>query len=110
MALRTFRHLHSMELRFHLSRQTGALSRTVERGTRAVGTLLSTSVLHVLPTVFEVGVVSALLARHCDPTVAAMTLVTLGAYAAFPFAVTARRTLIRKQQNQAENAAAQVFT
>ena len=70
MALRTFRHLHSMELRFHLSRQTGALSRTVERGTRAVGTLLSTSVLHVLPTVFEVGVVSALLARHCDPTVA----------------------------------------
>ena len=110
MALRTFRHLHSMELRFHLSRQTGALSRTVERGTRAVGTLLSTSVLHVLPTVFEVGVVSALLARHCDPTVAATTLVTLGAYAAFTFAVTARRTLIRKQQNQAENAAAQVFT
>ena len=55
--MRTFRHLHSMELRFHLSRQTGALSRTVERGTRAVGTLLSTSVLHVLPTVFEVGVV-----------------------------------------------------
>ena len=54
MALRTFRHLHSMELRFHLSRQTGALSRTVERGTRAVGTLLSTSVLHVLPTLFEV--------------------------------------------------------
>ena len=57
MSVRTFRHLHSMELRFHLSRQTGALSRTVERGTRAVGTLLSTSVLHVLPTVFEVGVV-----------------------------------------------------
>ena len=110
MSVRTFRHLHSMELRFHLSRQTGALSRTVERGTRAVGTLLSTSVLHVLPTVFEVGVVSALLARHCDPAVAATTLVTLGAYAAFTFAVTARRTLIRKQQNQAENAAAQVFT
>ena len=74
MSVRTFRHLHSMELRFHLSRQTGALSRTVERGTRAVGTLLSTSVLHVLPTIFEVGVVSALLARHCDPAVAAATL------------------------------------
>ena len=45
MARRTFRHLHSMDLRFHLNRQTGALSRVIERGTRAVGTLLSTTVL-----------------------------------------------------------------
>ena len=109
MSVRTFRHLHEMELRFHLSRQTGSLSRTVERGTRAVGTLLSTSVLHVLPTVFEVSVVSALLARHCDPTVAATTLATLSAYAAFTFYVTAHRTHIRKQQNRADNQTAQVF-
>ena len=109
MSVRTFRHLHSMELKFHLSRQTGALSRTVERGTRAVGTLLSTSVLHVLPTIFEVGVVSALLARHCDTAVAATTLATLGTYAAFTVAVTEQRKLIRKQQNQAENHSAQVF-
>jgi hypothetical protein len=54
MARRTFTHLHALELSFHLERQTGALNRVVERGTRAVGTLLSTSLLQVLPLAFEV--------------------------------------------------------
>ena len=69
----TFMHLHTLalELKFHLERQTGALTRVVERGTRAVGTLLSTSVLQVLPLAFEVSVVSALLARNCGGQFAA---------------------------------------
>ena len=108
-AVNTFRHLHAMDLSFHLSRQTGALSRTVERGTKAVGVLLSTTVLHVLPTAFEVSVVSALLYRNCGGAFAATTLATLALYSAFTFGVTRWRTQIRRDQNRAETAAAQSF-
>jgi ABC-type multidrug transport system fused ATPase/permease subunit len=59
VSLRTFNHLMALDLAFHLDRQTGALTRIVERGTRAVGTVLSMSVLHVIPTAIEVRVVSS---------------------------------------------------
>ena len=110
MARRTFAHLMGMELRFHLDRQTGALTRVVERGTRAVGALLSTSVLQVLPLAFEVSVVSALLYRHCGAPLAAVTLTTLCLYAAFTFSVTQARTAVRRAQNAADAKASQRFT
>jgi ABC-type transport system involved in Fe-S cluster assembly fused permease/ATPase subunit len=110
MARRTFAHLHSLELRFHLDRQTGALTRVVERGTRAVGTLLSTSVLQVLPLVFEVSVVSGLLAYNCGPSFAAVTLGTLALYSTFTFVVTRARTAVRRAQNAADSEASQRFT
>ena len=110
MARRTFTHLHSLELRFHLDRQTGALTRVVERGTRAVGSLLSMSVLQVVPLIFEVTVVSVLLARNCGPQFVAVTLTTLGLYCGFTFMVTAAREKVRKMQNRADNEASQKFT
>jgi len=110
MAKSTFLHLHSMELRFHLNRQTGALTRVVDRGTRAVGTLLSTSVLQVIPLAFEVSVVSGLLAHNCGGPFALASLGTLGCYATFTFVVTQARTHVRRAQNQADNAASQLFT
>ena len=110
MARRTFTHLHALELRFHLERQTGTLTRVVERGTRAVGTLLSTSVLQVFPLVFEVSVVSALLAYNCGGAFAAVTLSTLGMYSVFTFAVTSARTKVRRAQNKADTEASQRFT
>ena len=110
MARSTFTHLHALELGFHLSRRTGALTRTVERGTRALGTLLSTTVLQVLPLAFEVTAVSALLAIKCGPSFSVITLVTLTAYSAFTFAVTRARTKVRKAQNAADSEAMQHFT
>ena len=110
MARRTFTHLHKLELKFHLERQTGALTRVVERGTRAVGTLLSTSVLQVLPLAFEVSVVSALLAHNCGPAFASVTLGTLSLYAGFTFYVTRARTAVRRAQNAADSEASQRFT
>ena len=110
MARRTFSHLHALELRFHLERQTGALTRVVERGTRAVGTLLSTSVLQVLPLAFEVSVVTGLLARNCGAAFASTTLGTLVLYAGFTFYVTRARTAVRRAQNAADAEASQRFT
>jgi len=109
MARRTFTHLHELELRFHLSRQTGALTRVVERGTRAVGTLLSLSVLQVLPLAFEVSIVAALLAAKCGGTFTVVTLATLGLYGTFTFLVTSARTKVRKAQNAADTKASQIF-
>lgn len=110
MARRTFRHLHSMELSFHLNRQTGALTRVVERGTSAVGTLLSTSILQVVPLTFEVTVVSALLARNCGVAFAAATAGAIGMYTVFTFSMVRWRTAIRRAQNAADTQASQRFT
>lgn len=110
MARHTFLHLHDLDLKFHLSRQTGALTRVVERGTRALGVLLSTSVLQVLPLAFEVTAVSSVLAYKCGPAMSIVTLGTLAAYGAFTFAVTRARAKVRKAQNQADAEASQRFT
>ena len=82
----------------------------VERGTRAVGTLLSASVLQVLPLAFEMTVVSGLLAYNCGPAFAVATVGTLSVYAAFTFIVTRARTAVRRAQNRADNEASQRFT
>jgi ABC transporter ATM len=103
VASEVFAHLHRLDLAFHLSRQTGALTRVIDRGTRGISWVLSSMVFNVVPTVFEVGVVSAILAYKCGPLLAALTLGTLATYAAFTFGVTQWRTAFRKQMNRAES-------
>ena len=110
MSRRTFGHLLQLHLGFHLGRQTGGLSRLVERGTKAVGVLLSTTVLHVVPTAFEVLAVSALLAYHYGASFSLLTLGTLGLYTGFTVGVTRWRTEIRRVQNRAETEASARFT
>src|SRR3546814_17414663 len=66
VGLQIFRHLHALALRFHLSRQTGGLTRAIERGTRGIQTLLSFLLLNVLPTFFEIGLVCAVLWKMFD--------------------------------------------
>jgi ABC transporter ATM len=103
VAAEVFAHLHRLDLAFHLSRQTGALTRVIDRGTRGISWVLSSMVFNVVPTVFEVGVVSAILAYKCGPALAGLTLGTLAAYAAFTFGVTQWRTAFRKDMNRAES-------
>src|SRR5439155_1260217 len=67
IALQVFRHLHALSLRFHLARQTGGLTRDVERGTRGISTLISFALFSILPTLLEIGLVSAILIARYDP-------------------------------------------
>jgi ATP-binding cassette, subfamily B, heavy metal transporter len=99
LALATFRHVHSLSLRFHLERRTGGLARAVERGTAGIEFLLSFLLFNVVPTVFEIVVVCAILWRLYDWTFAAVTLATIVGYIAFTFAVTDWRIRYRREMN-----------
>ena len=77
IALEVFRHLHALSLRFHLARQTGGLTRDVERGQRGISTLISYTLFSILPTVVEIGLVSAILIARYDWTFVAITLTAL---------------------------------
>ena len=74
IALKTFRHLHALSLRFHLSRQTGGLTRDVERGTRGISTLIGYTLFSILPTLIEIALVSAILVARYDIWFIAITL------------------------------------
>eukprot|EP00698_Gefionella_okellyi_P009521 TRINITY_DN2425_c0_g1_i5.p1 TRINITY_DN2425_c0_g1~~TRINITY_DN2425_c0_g1_i5.p1 ORF type:complete len:564 (-),score=128.41 TRINITY_DN2425_c0_g1_i5:148-1839(-) len=106
ISLNVFEHLHKLDLNFHLSRQTGALSRIIERGNRGINFLLSAMLFNVVPTAVEMGLVCALLATSCGGEFVLVTLGTMSAYAAFTFGITHWRTQFRKQMNQSENDAA----
>uniref|UniRef100_A0A8K9XB33 Iron-sulfur clusters transporter ABCB7, mitochondrial n=1 Tax=Oncorhynchus mykiss TaxID=8022 RepID=A0A8K9XB33_ONCMY len=105
IAKNVFLHLHSLDLGFHLSRQTGAMSKAIDRGTRGISFVLSAIVFNLGPTVFEMGLVSAILYYKCGVEFAAVTLGTLGAYTAFTIAVTQWRTRFRIEMNKADNEA-----
>ena len=85
LALSTFRHIHALSLRFHLERRTGGLARAVERGTAGIEFLLSFMLFNVVPTLFEIAVVCAILWRLYDWTFALVTLATIVVYIAFTF-------------------------
>ncbi|RWS14271.1 ATP-binding cassette sub-family B member 7-like protein, partial [Dinothrombium tinctorium] len=106
LATNVFVHLHNMDLGFHLSRQTGALSKAIDRGSRGVQFVLSALVFNIVPTAFEVALVSSILYYKCGGQFAIVTLGCIGSYAAFTFAVTQWRTKFRVQMNKAENEAA----
>ncbi|MFN4148251.1 MAG: ABC transporter transmembrane domain-containing protein, partial [Rhodocyclaceae bacterium] len=83
IALQVFEHLHALSLRFHLERQTGGLTRDIERGTRAIGTLISYTIFSVLPTIVEVALVLGILAARYEPSFALIAAVTLIVYVAY---------------------------
>jgi ATP-binding cassette, subfamily B, heavy metal transporter len=105
ISLQVFRHLHALSLRFHLERQTGGMTRDIERGTRAVHSLISYSLYSIFPTIVEVALVLTLLGTMFDPAFAWITLAALVAYIVFTIAVTEWRTQFRKQMNELDSSA-----
>lgn len=105
IAVKVFSHLHQLDLAYHLSRQTGALSKSIDRGSKGIDFLLRSLVFNVVPTAFEVTLVSSILYYQCGGQFALVTLGCIGSYAAFTFAFTRWRTKFRIQMNKAENQA-----
>ena len=105
VALATFRHLHAMSLRFHLERQTGGLSRAIERGIRGTEFLLSYLLFNVVPTLFEIALVCGILWGLYDASLALVTLVTVVAYVIFTFAITDWRVKFRREMNARDSEA-----
>ncbi|HTV90479.1 MAG TPA: ABC transporter ATP-binding protein/permease [Stellaceae bacterium] len=99
IALRVFRHLHSLSLRFHLDRRTGGLARAIERGTAAIEFLLSFLLFNIVPTLFEIAIVCAILWRFYSWSFAGVTLATIAAYITFTFSVTDWRIRFRREMN-----------
>ena len=105
IALETFQHLHRLSLRFHLERQTGALGRAIDRGTTGVENVLKLAVFNVLPTIFEVLLVTLVLWRIFDWRFALLTLAAVGGYLGFTIAFTSMRLRIRQMMNATDNEA-----
>ena len=105
ISLQVFRHLHALSLRFHLERQTGGLTRDIERGTRAVNSLISYSLYSIIPTLIEVAMVLTLLAVKFDIWFAWITLIALAFYITFTVLVTEWRTQFRKEMNELDSKA-----
>ena len=105
ISLQVFRHLHDLSLRFHLERQTGGMTRDIERGTRAVNSLISYSLYNIIPTLIEVALVLSLLAYKFDATFALITAAALVIYIAFSVLVTEWRTKFRRQLNELDSVA-----
>jgi len=105
ISLQVFRHLHAMSLRFHLERQTGGMTRDIERGTRGVHSLISYSLYSIIPTLIEVTLVLTLLAVKFDVWFAWITIVALVVYIAFTITVTEWRTQFRKKMNEMDSTA-----
>ena len=105
ISLQVFGHLHALSLRFHLERQTGGVSRDIERGTRAMRSLISYSLYNILPTLIEVVVVLSLLAVKFDGWFAGIAITALVLYIGFTIAITEWRTHFIKQMNELESVA-----
>jgi len=105
IALRTFEHLHALSLRFHLERQTGGMTRDIERGVRGIESLISYSLYSVVPTLIEVALVLSILAIKFDVWFAGITVLALGIYIVFTISVTEWRTQYRREANEFDSAA-----
>jgi len=105
ISLQVFRHLHALSLRFHLERQTGGLTRDIERGTRAVNSLISYSLYSIIPTLIEVTMVLSYLAIKFDIWFALITIIALVFYISFTVSVTEWRTKFRRQMNELDSKA-----
>lgn len=100
---KVFSHLHELDLRFHLSRETGALNRIIDRGSRAINFILSAMVFNVVPTILEISMVSGILAYKFGAPFAWITSLSVAAYIIFTLTVTQWRTKFRKEMNKADN-------
>ncbi|KAJ0975447.1 hypothetical protein J5N97_017412 [Dioscorea zingiberensis] len=100
---KVFSHLHELDLRYHLSRQTGALNRIIDRGSRAINFILSSMVFNVVPTILEITMVSGILAYSFGASFAWITSLSVMAYIVFTLIVTQWRTKFRQAMNKADN-------
>jgi ATP-binding cassette subfamily B protein len=100
IALETFEHLHRLSLRFHLERQTGGMSRDIERGVRGIESLIAYSLYSIVPTLIEVLLVLTILGVKFDKWYAIITLLALATYIYFTVTITEWRTKFRKQVNE----------
>ncbi|KVG13863.1 ABCB family ABC transporter ATP-binding protein/permease [Burkholderia thailandensis] len=105
LALQVFQHLHGLSLRFHLERQTGGMSRDIERGTRGIQQLISYSLYSILPTLVEVGLVLGFFVVKYEAYYAYVTFAALVAYIAFTVKVTEWRTHFRRTMNELDSRA-----
>jgi len=103
ISLTMFQHLHNLSLKFHLNRQTGALAKYIDRGTKGIDFLLRYVLFNIAPTFFEVFLVSGILFYLYGPWYAVVTLVTIGLYSFLTFKITEWRNVFRKRMNQADN-------
>lgn len=108
VATNTFTRLLNMDLQFHLSQQTGGLTRAIDRGTKGISSVLNAMVFHIIPITFEIGIVCSILSWNYGYSFAAVTLATMLAYSIFTIQTTAWRTKFRRQANNADNQAASV--
>ena len=105
IALETFNHLHGMSLRFHLERQTGGMTRDIERGVKGIESLISYSLYSIIPTFIEVALVLGVMAVQYDAWFAVITVMALVLYIYFTVVVTEWRTQFRRQANEYDSAA-----
>ncbi len=105
VALKVFRHLHALSLRFHLNRQTGGVTRDIERGTRGISSLVSYTLFSILPTLVEITLVLAYLGTQYDIWFSLITIVALVVYIAFTVIVTEWRTNFRRTMNDLDSKA-----
>jgi len=105
IALRVFRHLHALSLRFHLNRQTGGVTRDIERGTRAVSSLVSYALFSIVPTLLEISLVLVYLSTHYDIWFSVITFGALVTYIIFTITVTEWRTHFRRTMNELDSKA-----
>jgi ATP-binding cassette, subfamily B, heavy metal transporter len=103
ISLTMFKHLHNLSLQFHLNRQTGGLAKYIDRGTKGIDFLLRYVLFNIVPTFFEVFLVSGILFYLYGPWYAVVTLITIGLYCYLTFIITEWRNIFRKRMNQADN-------
>jgi len=105
VALKVFKHLHSLALRFHLERQTGGVSRDIERGCRSISFLLNFMIFNIIPTLLEITMVSVILLINYDAWFGIITFITVVCYIAFSLFVTEWRMRFRRQMNELDSKA-----
>jgi ATP-binding cassette subfamily B protein len=105
VALTVFRHLHSLSLRFHLERQTGGMTRDIERGTSGIATLLSYMLFSIIPVILEFALVAVILLRRFDWHFAVVTFTAVALYIAFTVGITEWRMDIRRRANDLDSKA-----
>ncbi|MDC1095946.1 ABC transporter ATP-binding protein/permease [Pelagibacteraceae bacterium] len=103
ISLTMFQHLHNLSLQFHLNRQTGGLAKYIDRGTKGIDFLLRYVLFNIVPTFFEVFLVSGILFYLYGPWYAIITLLTIGFYSYLTFVITEWRNVFRKRMNKADN-------
>ena len=103
ISLNMFKHLHALSLQFHLDRQTGALAKYIDRGTKGIDFLLRYVLFNVVPTFFEIFLVAGILFYLYGPWYALVTLITIGLYSYLTFKITEWRNEFRKRMNKSDN-------